>query len=431
MAKRRAFAPFYGRMGGRDRRGRDNDSGDEMLRKPTVQSSVVAYPKEQKTRKDCIDEQKTDAKGMARNRRMFGLLLGTLQKFRVESQQTQDKEQKRMEIEKKLEEIAEKEKEDLRKERIELFQERKRRQAELRRLEFKVELVKQHEEWEQHYDHLKNFIRTKTKPHLYYLPREASAVSEKRLADTRQEIDAFIAEKRQRVEEDVTMMGKRRPELAVAAFEASNVVVAIEGSLAVATKRKRQGNDTKNGADDDDDSSSSSSSDSESSSSSQSDDVAAADRAVDESQEKMEIGSAVEAENRPPKQDNEKEEGEASDAEAGNRGPQVAAASPARPQVVDEIAGPTAENNPKPTDADGPITIKVEPDEAGAADAETAETAELPDSAEAAAAAKTEGDEIAAIAESDELVAIAELDIKQDILDQSNLTEKEFEPIYD
>lgn len=211
-AKRRIQSTFS-RLGPRDRRhSRDEDSGDddELPTKPTVQSSVVANPKEQKTRKDCIEEQKSDARGMARNKRMFGLLLGTLQKFRVEEDRKKDKEQKRVEIEKKLEEIAEKEKEELKKERKELFLERRKRQADLRRLEYKMELVKQLEEWEKHHRQFVHFIRTKTKPHVYYLPAKHNDASQKRLNESRQAVEEGILKLRETVEEEIKSIGKRR-----------------------------------------------------------------------------------------------------------------------------------------------------------------------------------------------------------------------------
>lgn len=47
-------------------------------------SKVIVTPKEMPSRQDVLAAQSADEKSKARNRRMFGALLGTLQKFRQE-----------------------------------------------------------------------------------------------------------------------------------------------------------------------------------------------------------------------------------------------------------------------------------------------------------------------------------------------------------
>lgn len=69
---------------------RYSQEDESNIRKPTLQSSVIATPKEVKPRTQALEEQKSDKRGMARNKRMFGMILGTLQKFQNEESQRKD-----------------------------------------------------------------------------------------------------------------------------------------------------------------------------------------------------------------------------------------------------------------------------------------------------------------------------------------------------
>ena len=73
-----------------------------------------------------------------RNKRMFGNLLGTLQKFRQDETKIKDREQKKRKIEEKIEEKSVKEREDAKLKKKELFTEREKKKHELKVLEVKV-----------------------------------------------------------------------------------------------------------------------------------------------------------------------------------------------------------------------------------------------------------------------------------------------------
>ena len=68
----------------------------------------------------------------ARNRRLFGSLMGTLQKFSMEEKKKKEMTLKKKEVEKKIEEKTEKEKEDLKLKRRELLDEQRQKKQDIR-----------------------------------------------------------------------------------------------------------------------------------------------------------------------------------------------------------------------------------------------------------------------------------------------------------
>ncbi|XP_062574587.1 pinin-like [Saccostrea cucullata] len=218
--KRRVIGTAFSRLGPPRLAGRDRvkaDSGDEedMPNKPAVQSSVVNViaSKTPRSRKESIEGQSSDRKGKARNKRMFGLLLGTLQKFKTEAKETEDRETHRKEIEKKLEDKFKQEKEEIIKERRQLFEERKHQQAKIQRLEQKMELVDMHEESEKEVKKLVNFLRTKAKPHIYYMPKIMNETLASKLEDSKKAVEEMIKERKKRLEEEIErLMAEDIPE---------------------------------------------------------------------------------------------------------------------------------------------------------------------------------------------------------------------------
>uniref|UniRef100_A0A6B0VCK9 Pinin n=1 Tax=Ixodes ricinus TaxID=34613 RepID=A0A6B0VCK9_IXORI len=185
------------------------ESGDEedLPRKGGVQSWVVAAPTKetQRTRKEASADQKGDRRCMERNKRMFGIMLGTLQKFQSEETRRKDQlqSQKRAEIEQKLEEAAEREKAQLRKERQDLFLSRRQKQQSLRRLELKMEVARLHEEAEARQRLLLNFIHTRTKPHIMFKPAKPCPETQKRLKESQKRILGTIESRRAKVKEEL------------------------------------------------------------------------------------------------------------------------------------------------------------------------------------------------------------------------------------
>lgn len=153
---------------------------DDAQFKPAISSRVIPQTRELPS-KEVILAAQGDERSKARNRRMFGALLGTLQRFRQEETRMRDREDKRAVVEKKLEEAAKKEKEEMKKERHELFLDRRKKQQEIRRIEFKIQRVKEQDQWEARHRPLLNFIQTKSKPPIFYLPKVQNTKTEERL----------------------------------------------------------------------------------------------------------------------------------------------------------------------------------------------------------------------------------------------------------
>ncbi|RDD47491.1 Pinin [Trichoplax sp. H2] len=177
----------------------DEDEDDEED-KPMIQSSVVVT--EQKVSRLQRDSELKDEKSKARNRRMFGaLLMGTLQKFKNESQERSEKEIKRAIIEEKLETAQREEKEKITAERRELYSKRRSEQAELRDIERKLERIEMEKRMQDYYNDLGIFIKTKTSPQLFYLPAEHNDKTRELLESSNKEIQELHSSRLKELED--------------------------------------------------------------------------------------------------------------------------------------------------------------------------------------------------------------------------------------
>ena len=177
---------------------RSNNNEEDL--KPRLPSRVI---RELPSRQDIVRAQGADSESRARNRRMFGSLLGTLHKFCQEESRLKQKEEKKAQIEKKVEEQEQQVRASLRRERELLFLDRKKKQMEIQRLELKMSRLKDFEIWEAAITKLNNNIRTKAKPHLYFRPRVMTRKTEKLLEESQAALEKVIEKKRNALNQEL------------------------------------------------------------------------------------------------------------------------------------------------------------------------------------------------------------------------------------
>lgn len=186
----------------------ENDEDEVPARKRTIQSSVIS--KQQgviKSKEDLIKLQNKDTDSQQRNRRIFGMILGTLKDFKSDDKKRSETAQakQRKEIEKKIEVKEIEEKTKIKEERNELLKEKKKQERQIKIIERNIQMIDELQQWEKQQNHYKNFIKTKTKPFIFYLPKIMDETSEKLLATCVKEIEELITQKKLDTEKDIEL----------------------------------------------------------------------------------------------------------------------------------------------------------------------------------------------------------------------------------
>lgn len=208
----------------------DSADEDDTVIKPAVSSRVIATPREIPSRQEVIRRERTDERSRQRNKRMFGALLGTLQKFRQEETKLKAKEDKKAEVEARVEEARRREKEELRRERQQLFLSRKRQLAEVRALEAKLGRSRQFQDWRNAQLPLASFIKTRAQPSIYYAPKRKHPQTDILLAQSAKELYEEIEKREKALVDELNLieaqvgLGKHSQNLEGSA--ALNIVVA-------------------------------------------------------------------------------------------------------------------------------------------------------------------------------------------------------------
>lgn len=131
----------------------------------------------------------SDEQSRARNKRMFGSLLGTLNKFCSEESRLKGRVEKKAIIEKKVEEQELRERETIKQERRNLFIDRKKRLMEVRLLEIKMERMQDLAVFEEGHKRTRQFIRTTAGPKIFFLPKHMNDKTTKLLEDSQRQYD--------------------------------------------------------------------------------------------------------------------------------------------------------------------------------------------------------------------------------------------------
>jgi len=185
------------------------DSGGEEedvteRRKPTMQSSVVVTGKPI----DTPTEQRTvDDTMKKRNKRMFGLLLGTLKQFKQDSQMKTETESKQEEKLIQVEEKVQREKEEIIERKKDLIETRQGKKLELQELEFKIAMTELNEDLKAHYTNFDDVIRLKSTPCIFYKPAMHNAKTEKLLKESQESFRESLEQRMKEIslctEEDI------------------------------------------------------------------------------------------------------------------------------------------------------------------------------------------------------------------------------------
>ena len=184
----------------------DSADEDDSVVKPAVSSRVIATPREIPSRQEVIRRERIDERSRQRNKRMFGALLGTLQKFRQEETKLKAKEDKKAEVEARVEEARRREKEELRRERQQLFLLRKRQLAEVRALEAKLARSRQFQDWRAAQLPLASYIKTRAHPPIYYVPKRKHPQTDILLAQSSKELHEEIESREKALVEELELI---------------------------------------------------------------------------------------------------------------------------------------------------------------------------------------------------------------------------------
>lgn len=181
--------------------GSESPRDSSQIRRPKI-SSVMIQPhkndaiKLAEKKKALLESQRNDKQVFNRNKRMFGMLMGTLQKFKAEETDREHSTIKRTKVEEKLESIR-LDQNDFNRNSAKRFETSPKRTSKFAKdlSDSRDEIVNRFQIWDNAHRHLSNFIRTETKPRIFWLPKLPNEITEKKLKESRDYYNLYVAEK--------------------------------------------------------------------------------------------------------------------------------------------------------------------------------------------------------------------------------------------
>lgn len=154
-------------------------------------------------RRAILESQRNDKQVFDRNKRMFGMLMGTLKQFKTEETTREKSTVRRTKVEEKLELAVEEEKANLDRKSDQFYKERRQKHDIPDNHELRLDITERFKNWESTHRHLCSYIRTESKPKIFWLPKELDSVTEKRLKETKDYFSLCVAERTAKLKKDL------------------------------------------------------------------------------------------------------------------------------------------------------------------------------------------------------------------------------------
>lgn len=166
-----------------------------ILVQPNVKRKYGSEVEVGPTRETILDSQRNDKQIFNRNKRMLGLIIGTLEKFKSDEVDRERTTIKRSRIEEKLEQASTSTDSCDGLREVNSIKEAS--------IDPKTDAKERHENWTSSHKYLCNYIQTKTEPKIFWIPRSQIPATDSRLRETRDTHETKIEARRAAFEKEM------------------------------------------------------------------------------------------------------------------------------------------------------------------------------------------------------------------------------------